>query len=326
MSAQLRRGIVVTRALPLPLMTRLQEFWAATINLEDRSLSPEEIVGHATECRAEALMVMATDRIDAALIGALPDSVRVIATLSLGHEHIALHAAKARDIAVLGAPDVLSDAVADLAMLLLLGAARRAWEGLQLLHSGRWVGWTPTQLLGTDVHGARLGILGMGRIGRAVAKRAGHGFGMQVHYHNRSRLTPELEDGATYHRTADNLFEVGDFLLLVAPGTPETRGILNAATIERLPSGAIVANVARGALVDDAALIAALRSGRVAAAGLDVFNNEPALHPDYLTLPNVFLQPHQGSSTLGTRVRMAGALLDSVEQFLAGAPVANRLA
>lgn len=321
-----RRGIVVTRALPEPLMARLADGWAATINREERSLTAREILDAAAARRAGALMVMATDRIDAALIGALPDHVRVIATLSLGHEHIALEAARERGIAVLGAPDVLSDAVADLAMLLLLGAARRAWEGLQLLYSGKWVGWTPTQLLGRDVHGGRLGILGMGRIGRAIAHRAGRGFGMRVHYHNRSRLAPDLEDGATFHPTAASLFEVSDFLMLVAPANAGTRGILGPAAIERLPQGAVVVNVARGGLVDDEALIAALRSGRVGAAGLDVFNNEPAIHPDYLTLPNVFLQPHQGSSTFGTRVRMAQALLDSVEAFLAGEAVHNRLA
>lgn len=323
--APTRRGIVVTRALPEPVMARLHQGWAATVNIEDRALAAAEIRQRAGDVRAEALMIMATDTIDRALIEALPGSVRVIATLSLGHEHIALEAARERGIAVLAAPDVLSDAVADLAMLLLLGAARRAWEGLQLLYGGRWGGWTPTQLLGRDVHGGRIGILGMGRIGRAVAQRAGRGFGMRVHYHNRQRLPPAQEDGATFHATPDSLFEASEFLVLAAPATAQTRGILGAGAIARLPRGAVVVNVGRGGLVDDEALIGALREGRIGAAGLDVFNNEPAIHPHYLTLPNVFLQPHQGSSTIETRVRMAQALLDSVEAFLAGGPTDNRL-
>jgi glyoxylate reductase len=316
---------VVTRALPEPLLARLRTEFACWTNPEDRNLGADEIVRQAQAERAEALLVMAMDRIDAGLIQALPDSVRVIATYSVGHDHIDLQAAKARGVAVLSTPDVLSDAVADLGILLLLGAARRAREGSLLLYSGQWRGWTPTQVIGRDLTGARLGVLGMGRIGRAVARRARHGFGMQVHYHNRSRLTPDLEDGATYHATIDSLFEVSDFLMLAAPASPATQGVLNAATIERLPHLAVVANVSRGGLVDDEALIGALRSGRLMAAGLDVFNNEPAIHPGYLELPNVFLQPHQGSSTIETRLRMGNLLLDSIEQFRRGQTVANRL-
>ncbi len=326
-SAQPERcRIVVTRLLPPPLMALLGSAFDAWTNPDDRTLAPGAIAREASALRADALLVMAMDSIDAGLIAALPDCVRVIATFSVGHDHIDLAAARARGIAVLSTPDVLSDAVADMGMLLMLGAARRAHEASLMLYSGAWAGWSPTQLLGRDVTGARLGILGMGRIGRAVAFRARRGFSMQVHYHNRSRLPEALEDGAAFHAGLGDLLAVSDFLMLAAPSSAATRGIIGAAAIERLPHGAVVANVSRGDLVDDEALIAALRSGRVAAAGLDVFNGEPAIHPGYLALGNVFLQPHQGSSTNGTRLRMGTLLLDSVEQVRAGKPVANRLA
>jgi len=318
--------IVVTRTLPGPLMDLLRSAHACWINPEERTLAAAELARQAGATAAEVLIVMAMDRIDAGLIRALPDCVRVIATYSVGHDHIDLEAARARGIAVLSTPDVLSDAVADIGMLILLGAARRAYEAMQLLYSGQWQGWSPTQVIGRDLTGGRLGVLGMGRIGRAVAYRARHGFRMEVHYHNRSRLAPELEDGATFHDRLDDMLAVSDFLMLAAPSSPATRGILGEAAIDKLPHGAVVANVSRGDLVDDEALIAALRSGRVMAAGLDVFNGEPAIHPGYLQLPNVFLQPHQGSSTIETRLRMGQLLLDSIDRVLAGQPVGNRLA
>ncbi len=317
--------VVVTRALPDPLPERLRSEGAVWINPDDRTLSRGEILAAIERVGAEVMLVMAMDRIDAALIEALPDTVSIIATLSVGHEHIDLEAARARGIAVVSTPDVLSDAVADMAMLLLLGAARRTHEASQLLYGGLWGGWSPTQLLGKEVSGARIGIFGMGRIGRAIARRAQHGFGMDVHYHNRTRLAPEMEDKAAFHTTLDGLLYVSDFLAVAAPSTPATKGRLNEAAFARLPNGAVVVNVSRGDLVDDMALIAALRSGHVAAAGLDVFNNEPAINPDYLTLPNVFLQPHQGSSTMRTRVRMGELLLDSVHRLRAGGTVSNRL-
>lgn len=320
-----RCRIVVTRLLPQPLMERLQSSFVSWVSPHDRTLTSAEIAREAASIRADAVLVMAMDRMDAEVIGHLPECVRAIATYSVGLDHIDIEAARARGIAVLSTPDVLSDAVADMGMLLLLGAARRAREASLLLYNGAWRGWSPTQVLGRDVTGGRLGILGMGRIGRAVAYRARHGFGMKIHYHNRSRLPEAIEDGATFHSELNALLAASDFLMLAAPSSPATRGILGADAIERLPKGAVVANVSRGDLVEDEALIAALRSGRVMAAGLDVFNNEPAIHPGYLTLPNVFLQPHQGSSTIETRMRMGSLLLDSIEQLRAGAQVSNRL-
>ena len=320
------RSLILTRALPEQLMRRISSCYTAWANPEDRPLTSDELVQAANELKSEIVFVTAFDRLSATVIADLPHSVRVIGTLSVGHEHIDLAAASARGLTVLHTPDILSDAVTEMAMLLLLGAARRAHEGAELLYSGRWRGWSPTQLLGTDVTDARIGIFGMGRIGQVIARRAARGFDMRVHYHNRNRLPPEIEEGATFHATADGLLAVSDFLVLAAPSTPVTKGFLNEAALARLPAGAIVVNIARGDLVDDEALIAALRSGHVAAAGLDVFNNEPQIHEGYKRLPNVFLQPHQGSSTKGTRVRMGELLLDSIEDFLAGKSVGNRLA
>lgn len=289
----------------------------------EAAMPPAELGAAAQD--ADALLVMAMDRIDAAFIGALPAGVKVLATLSVGHEHIDLDAARARGLAVLNTPDILSEAVAEMGMLLLLGAGRRAREGDLLLRSGSWAGWSPTQLLGRQASGARLGIFGMGRIGRALARMA-RGFGMEIHYTNRSRLPAGPERGATYHASVEDLLPVSDFLMLTAPATPETRGLLDRRRIGLLPEGAVVCNLGRGELVVDDDLVAALRSGRVGAAGLDVFAGEPRIHPGYLDLPNVFLQPHQGSSTVETRGRMCDLLLDGIAAVLRGEAVPNRLA
>lgn len=318
--------IVLTRTLPAPLMEMLHRSSACVVNPHDRTWNRGEIVVQAHAHRADALLVMAMDQIDAELIGSLPPSVRVIATYSVGHDHIDLEAARHHGMAVFSTPDVLTDAVADLGMLLLLGAARRAFEAMQLIYTKRWTGWTPTQVIERELTGGRLDIVGMGRIGRAVARRAGHGFGMEIHYHNRSRLAADVEDEAHFHPELDDLLAVSDFLMLAAPASPSTRGILDARAIERLPHGAVICNISRGSLVDDPALIAALVSGRVMAAGLDVFNGEPAIDPGYLALSKVFLQPHQGSSTIETRMRMGALLLDSILRLRAGGTVPTRLA
>lgn len=321
-----RTRLLITRRLTDRAMTSAADRFDVWTNPEDRTLGRAELVEHAATHAADALLIMAMDRIDQQVIDTLPPSVRLIATYSVGDNHIDLAACRARGIAVLSTPDVLSDTVAEMALLLMLGAARRAHEGSALIYQRKWAGWSPTQLLGRDVIGARLGIFGMGRIGRSIARRAARGFDMEVHYHNRSRLSAADEDGAHYHAEADGLLAVSDFLVLAAPSTAETKNFLDARRIDLLPAGAIVVNISRGDLVVDEALIAALADGRVAAAGLDVFANEPALAPGYLSLPNVFLQPHQGSSTLGTRIRMAALLFDGIEAFFAGRPVQNRIA
>ncbi len=317
--------VVLTRRLPDAAMALLRPLFHPWCNDEDRTLTAAELADAASAHRAEVLLVMAMDRIDGRLIARLPETVRVIATYSVGHDHIDLPAALARGIAVLSTPDALSDAVADMALLLLLGAARRAHEAAALIYERRWTGWCPTQLIGRDVSGGRLGILGMGRIGRAIAHRASRGFGMRVSYHNRKRLPSGIEGDATYYPDVAAFLASSDFLVLAAPASVETHGVLNAHTIAAMPDGAVVVNIARGGLIDDAALIAALRSGKLAAAGLDVFDNEPDINPEYLTLPNVFLQPHQGSSTIETRVRMADMLLGSITRTLSGEDVPNRL-
>jgi lactate dehydrogenase-like 2-hydroxyacid dehydrogenase len=317
-----RLDIAVTRVLPLPVLELLKSRHNIRINPDDRTLKPDELQQAATE--ADALLITAFDRLDGDAIAQLPARLRVIATYSVGIEHIDLDAASRRGIAVLSTPDVLSDSVAEMAILLMLGAARRAHEGATLLHGRGWTGWTPTQLIGIEVTRARIGILGMGRIGRTIARRA-RGFDMKVHYHNRGRVEPGLEEGACYHGTVEGLLAASDVLMLAAPSTPQTRGLLNSARLALLPAGALVVNIARGDLVDDEELIAALKSGRVAAAGLDVFNNEPRLHEGYLSLPNVFLQPHQGSSTLTARLKMGRILLDGIDAVVAGRLAPNQL-
>lgn len=320
-----RPKIVITRALPDEVVGRFSRDYDVWINPHDRTMTAQEILAVSESHKPDVLIVMAMDRIDSSLIAKLPACIRIIATYSVGHDHIELQAAKARDIAVLSTPDVLSDSVAETAVLLMLGAARRAYEANALIHRGGWTGWTPTQLLGRDLTGARLGIFGMGRIGRAIARKAGCGFDMQVHYHNRSRLPITEENGAIYHAETASFLAQSEFLVLAAPSTPQTIGFLNEKTIAMLPTGAVVVNIARGNLVDDDALIAALQTHHIAAAGLDVFNNEPAIHPGYLGLQNVFLLPHQGSSTLGTRIKMGDMLLESLVALRAGGFVENRL-
>ena len=219
---------------------------------------------------------------------------------------------------------MLTEATADIAMLCLLGAARRAWEGGTLLREGRWERANMTELLGLELRGKVLGIVGMGRIGQAMARRA-RGFGLQVHYHNRRPLPPEEAQGAVYHASLDELLPLCAFLSLNCPGGAATHHLINERTLALLPPGAVLVNTARGTLVDDEALIAALRSGRLFAAGLDVFAGEPALNPGYLDLPNCFLLPHLGSATVETRDAMGFRALDNLDAFFAGRPAPDAL-
>ncbi|MFM9943519.1 MAG: 2-hydroxyacid dehydrogenase [Hyphomicrobiaceae bacterium] len=317
-----RLRIVIARALPEPVLARFRSAHDVWVNPDDRTLTAEELLAQAAG--ADALVITAYNRFDAAMFDRLPASVRMVATYSVGFEHIDLEAARKRGIAVLFTPDVLSDSVAEMAILLMLGAARRVHDGTALLYGGGWGGWTPTQLVGLEITGKRLGILGMGRIGQTIARRA-RGFDMQVHYHNRQRLAPDLEAGATHHAALPDFLAHCDVLVLAAPSTPATRGILNAAAIGAMPEGAVVVNIARGDLVDDEALIGALKRGRIAAAGLDVFNGEPKLDPRYTSLSNVFLQPHQGSSTMTARLKMGDILLTGFAAIMAGRTPPNRL-
>jgi lactate dehydrogenase-like 2-hydroxyacid dehydrogenase len=271
---------------------------------------------------ADAILCCPGDVLDAETIAALPGSVRVIGTFSVGYDHIDVAAAKARGITVCNTPDVLSVATAECAMLLILAAARRAGEGERLVRSGKWAGWAPTQLLGTQVSGRRLGVFGMGRIGREIARMA-RGFEMEIHYRDMTRLPPDLEQGAVFHDSDDSFLPICQVLSLNAPGSEGTRHWLNNERIAKLPRGAVVVNAARGTLVDDSALIAALRSGQVAAAGLDVYNGEPHLNAEYLTLENVVLLPHLGSATTETRDAMGRVVLAGIGAVLAGQSPSN---
>ena len=322
MPAPRKPTILVTRRLPPAVEARAARDFDARLNPDDRVYAPDELVRRAEG--AEAMLICSSEKITAELLARLPKGIRAIATFSVGYDHIDLAAARARGLVVTNTPDVLTDATADIAMLLMLGAARRAWEGEHLLRTGGWTGWYTTMLLGTHLTGKRLGIYGMGRIGRAVAKRA-RGFDMPVHYHNRTRLPAAEEAGATYHASADSLLAVSDVLSLHCPATPETRSFLNAERIERLPQGAIVVNTSRGDVIDDDALITALKSGRLAAAGLDVFKGEPKLHPGYLEVPNAMLLPHLGSATVETRDAMGFTALANLDAVFAGRPPPNVL-
>ncbi len=307
--------LLVTRRLPPNVTARVQRDYDAILNEADDKLDADAIIARIAD--AEAMLVAAGDRIDAGLIGRLPPRVKAIATFSVGHEHIDVAAAKARGIVVTNTPDVLTDATADIALLLLLAASRRAYEGERLVREGRWTGWHTTMLLGPGLAGKRLGIFGMGRIGRAVAARA-RPFGLEIHYYNRSRLIPDMEQGAIYHADPESLLRVSDFLSLNAPSGPETRDFLDARRIALLPDGAVVVNTARGDLVDDDALISALKSGKLFAAGLDVFKGEPRLDPRYAGLDNVFLLPHVGSATIETRDAMGFTALNNLDAIFAG--------
>jgi len=305
-----RPVLYVTRRLPPAVEARAARDYDARLNPDDHPVDAAEILAGAAG--ADALLCCPAERLDAALIAALPASIRVIGTFSVGTDHINLDAAQARGIPVVNTPDVLSVATAELAMLLILAAARRAGEGERLVRAGRWTGWAPTQLLGTGVSGRRLGIFGMGRIGRELATMA-RGFGMAVHYRNRTRLPLDQEAGAVFHETDESFLPVCDVLSLHAPGGPATRHWLNADRIALLPRGAVVVNAGRGTLVDDAALIAALQSGQVGAAGLDVYDGEPRVDAGLLALENVVLLPHLGSATVETRDAMGMKVLDGID-------------
>lgn len=315
--------VFVACDLPESVQALFTDQFEAWCNDKGRTLTPEEVLSGVQGM--DALVVTATDRVDANLVAQLPETLKLVCTYSIGMEHLDMDALKARGISVLATPDVLSESCADVALLLMLGAARRVVESSALVREGQWTGWTPRQLLGVDVWGQRLGILGMGRIGRAVAKRA-RGFGMTIHYHNRSRMPAELEEGAIYHVTLESLAEHSDFLCVACPSSPETRGLVDADIIGRLPAQAVVCNISRGDIIDDEALVAALESGAVAAAGLDVFAGEPNIHPAYRSLPNVFGLPHIGSATEGTRLAMGRLLRDGIRDFFSGRRPANQVA
>jgi lactate dehydrogenase-like 2-hydroxyacid dehydrogenase len=315
--------VLVARRLPQAVEERLQRDYSARLNHDDQVYSSDQLI--ALAAGADAIIPCHTEKLTADVIARLPESVRAICSFSVGYDHIDLAAAKARGIAVTNTPEVLSDATAEIAMLLMLGAARRAHEGARMLRTNTWADWSATGQLGIQVTGKRLGIIGMGRVGQILARRA-RGFDMEIHYYNRHRLLPEIEQGAIYHPNVRDLAPHCDFLSVNCPATPETHHLVNAELLALLPDDAVVINTARGAVVDDDALIAALTSGKLFAAGLDVFNNEPNIDPRYRELDNTFLLPHIGSATRETRDAMGFRALDNLDALMAGREPLDRLA
>ena len=316
--------VLVTRKLPDAVEARLQRDYEARFNPSDDIYSADELVKRAEG--ADAILPCHSEKFTAEVIARLPKSVRAIANFSVGYDHVDTEAAKEHGLIVTNTPEVLSDATAELTMMLMLGAARRASEGERLVRSREWKDWSPSFMVGTQLTGKRLGIIGFGRVGQVVAKRA-RGFDMEIHYNDVQRLPADVEAGAIYHKTPEDLLPHCDFLALHCVAIPETVKLLNAERIALLPDGAIVVNASRGAVIDDDALIAALKSGKLMAAGLDVYNNEPTgIHPGYLELPNVFLMPHIGSATKETRIAMGFRALDNLDAIFAGKEPRDRVA
>ncbi len=307
--------LLITRRLPPAIEQRATQEFDARLSPDDARVSGADILARAAG--AEAILCCPAERLDGTTIAALPPGLRVLGTFSVGYDHIDLDACRARGLPVVNTPGVLSVATAECALLLILAAARRAGEGERLVRAGAWTDWAPTQLMGTGVAGRHIGIFGMGRIGRELAAMA-RGIGMDVHYRDQTRLPPELEQGATYHASDETFLPMCDVLSLHAPGGADTRHWLDTRRIGLLPAGAVVVNTARGGLIDDAALLAALGTGHVAAAGLDVYAAEPVIDPGYLSCEQVVLLPHLGSATVATRVAMGHSVLDGIGAVLAG--------
>lgn len=318
-----RPRLLITRRLTDAVQERAVRDYDVVLNENDHVFTREELIARASE--ADAVLPCHSEHFSADVIAALSPRLRIIANHSVGTDHVDLAAARDRGIVVTNTPDVLSDATAEIAILLMLGAARRGAEGDAMVRAGRWDFWSPAFMVGRQVTGRRFGVVGMGRVGQVTADRA-RGFGMEIHYHNRRRLPPEVEKGAVYHATLESLLSVSDVLSLHCPSGPESQGMIDAQALSLLPPRAILVNTARGALVDEAALIEALRSGRLHAAGLDVFRTEPGGNPELASLPNTFLLPHIGSATEETRDAMGFRALDNLDAFFAGRPPGDRVA
>jgi lactate dehydrogenase-like 2-hydroxyacid dehydrogenase len=315
--------VLVTRKLPPKVEERLRHDYQARLNPDDRLYSKDELIAQAQG--AQAILPCHTEHFSADVFQQLPAEVKIIANFSVGFDHVDVEAARKKGVVVTNTPDVLSDATAELTMMLMIGAARRASEGEKLVREGKWKDWSPAFMVGTQVTGKRLGILGMGRVGQVVAKRA-RGFDMTIHYHDVRRLPPEREAGAIFHETVEDLLPHCDFLSVHCNVTPATRGLMDARRFSLLPDGAIFVNAARGAIVDDEALIDALKSGKLRAAGIDAYNNEPKVDQRLVALPNTFLMPHIGSATAETRDAMGFRALDNLDAYFAGHDPHDRVA
>jgi len=320
-----RPVVVVTRRLPEPVHQALAREFDARLNPDDRPLSADglrEALGSA-----DALLTTVTDKVTAEVLAAEPRRAGLVANFGVGFNNIDVEAAKARGIAVSNTPDVLTDATADIAMTLLLMVARRTGEGERHLRGGQWTGWRPTHMLGTHVTGKTLGLVGMGRIARAVAQRAHHGFGMRIIYHDPFPPPPDVARalGAEQRTTLDEVLREADFVSLHCPGTPETRHLIDRDRLAVMRPDAFLVNTARGDVVDEAALVEALTSKRIAGAGLDVFEREPQVTQALTAMDNVVLLPHLGSATTETRVAMGMRAFENLQLFFSGKPLRDRV-
>ncbi|KXJ56310.1 MAG: D-glycerate dehydrogenase [Thalassospira sp. Nap_22] len=309
--------VVVTRKLPEAIETRMMELFDARLNIDDAPMSKQELIDAVKE--ADVLVPTVTDKIDAAVLAHAGPNLRLIANFGTGVDHVDLQTARSRGITVTNTPDVLTEDTADMTMALILSVSRRLAEGERLIRKGEWAGWGPTLMLGHRIWGKRLGIVGMGRIGRALARRA-KGFGLSVHYHNRRRVHPDIEKelDATYWESLDQMLAHVDVISVNCPHTPATYHLLSARRLKLMQPHAILVNTARGEIVDEPALTRMLADGEIAGAGLDVFEHEPAVNPKLLELQNAVLLPHMGSATIEGRVDMGEKVLINIKTFVDG--------
>ena len=305
------KKVFVARKLLRSNEKRMSEIWDAKLNSEDKVYSQSELIELSRDC--DGILCSMVDKFDAETINKLSDKVKIISNIAVGFGNIDIKAAMNKNIIVTNTPDVLTDATAEIAILILLGAARRATEGRKWVDKKNWT-WSADFLMGKQLTDSRLGILGMGRIGQALAERT-KSFGMKIHYHNRKKLPSNLEKGAIYHESLKSLISVSDFFSINCPTTEETKKIINEETLSYFLNGAVIINSARGDMIDDEAMINALKSGKVFALGLDVYNGEPDIHPQYLKLDNVFILPHLGSATEKTRFAMADLAISNIEEY-----------
>jgi lactate dehydrogenase-like 2-hydroxyacid dehydrogenase len=316
--------VLVTRKLPDAVENKLAKEFTPVLNPQDKLYDTDELLRLAAG--ADAILPCHTEKFPAATIARLPSRVKAIANFSVGVDHVDLEAAKQKQVIVTNTPDVLSDATAEIAILLMLGAARRASEGERLVRSQQWKDWSPAFMVGRQITGKRLGILGLGRVGQVVARRA-RGFEMAIHYHNRKPLAPDHADDAIYHDSVEGLLANIDVLSIHCPASDATRGLLNRERIAAMHRDCILVNTTRGGVIDDDALVAALQAGDIAAAGLDVFNGEPdSIHPEYRKLENTFLLPHIGSATEETRDAMGYRAIDNLIAIFNGEEPRDRVA
>ena len=316
--------VVVTRRLPIEVETRMADMFATVLRVDDTPMSQDELAEAISDC--DVFVPTVTDRIDAAVLSHASDRLRLIANFGAGTNHIDVSTAHAKGIPVSNTPGVLTEDTADLAMALILAVSRRLVEGDSNLRAGEFTGWSPTYMLGHRVRGGKLGILGMGRIGQALARRA-TAFGLDVHYHNRRRVPKAIEDtlGATWHEDLDTLVGEVNFLSIHCPATPSTYHLINAARLSKMRPDSYIVNTARGEIIDEAALAAAIKSGTISGAGLDVYEQEPKPHPDLLDLPNVILAPHIGSATHESRREMGELVLINIRAMMDHHSAPNRV-